>query len=402
MKNILLVCYGGGHAQIILPVVEKLKLSYNVSVLPLTTAKALFNGVGYTVLSYDDLSYLEKDDFSTYGIKIIGDTPQNSIVTRKETIAYNGINYLNLVRELGVELAAKKFAEEGRQCFLPIDFMRKIFQKIKPDLVVATNSPRSERAALEVAKQQKIQSVCIVDLFATFEKEWIAKANYASKVCVLNAEVKDMLIREGRDFDDVEITGNPAFDKLSDDGLRKTATSYKACHLPENKKILFWASQQPEQEVHPITGESGGDPKLAHKVENELIDFVNRNDDWILVIRPHPSETRDPVENGSNVFWSSPCQPMTDILFTCDCLVTIASTIALEAYLVGKPVITVDLSIYTQDVPFSKMGISKGVTSIDQLESSIIEACESLSQNSLSSSLNSTNKVVNVINELIS
>lgn len=403
MKKILFVCYGGGHAQIIIPLVEKLKYSHNVSVLALTTAKNHFNGFGYNILTYENLSHLETEDFLTYGERFVEARKSNTYVSREESLAYYGINYLNLVRKFGRDIAEEKYALLGRQCFLPCDFLEKIFAYVKPDLVVSTSSPRTERAALEVAKEKNIKSVCIVDLFATYEKEWIKNKKYATKVCVLNDLVKSMLIREGRAEEDIVVTGNPAFDKLQDESLKCSAAKYKKQTFPAGKKILFWASQQPEQLVHPITGKQGGDPELAYKVERELIKFIDNNEDWLLVIRPHPSENRAPILNLKNVFWSSIEEKMTDILFSCDCLVTIASTIALEAHLINKPVITVDKSIFSADVPFSKMGISKGVECITLLQASITEVYRNHSSISESRTMsNATENVIDVINELLS
>ena len=48
MIKILFVTYGGGHAQAVLPIVEKIKSNFDVYVLALTTASNVFKGDGYT------------------------------------------------------------------------------------------------------------------------------------------------------------------------------------------------------------------------------------------------------------------------------------------------------------------------------------------------------------------
>ena len=401
MKKILFVTYGGGHAQALLPIIEQLRASYKISVLALTTAKSIFDGCGYELLTYETMSYLEEADYEKYGINLTGNHDVQSIVSKEESIAYHGINYLNLVREFGAVSASEKYSLLGRQCFLPIDFMSKVLRQVQPDLVVATNSPRTERAVLEAARLVNIKSVCVVDLFALQEKEWLSSPNYATKVCVLNSFVKDMLVKEGRKAEDIVVTGNPAFDKLSNESTRTSALQYQKSSLPKGKKVLFWASQ-PEPEIHPFTKACGGDPDLPIKIEHKLIDFVENNVEWILVVRHHPSENRAFCYESPRVLFSSKSESMTDLLFSCDCLVTIASTIALEAHLIGKPVVTVDMSIFTVDAPFSDMKISLGVENLLDLESTIKRAINAHdSAPSEYSLLNATDNVIEIINKVI-
>lgn len=401
MKKILFVTYGAGHAQSVLPIIDKIKSSYDVFVLGLTTAKVLFDGDGYTLLSYESLSFLEDEKYKSYGEKLAGSKSVTSIVSRDESIAYHGINFLNLVNQYGVEIALEKYSLLGRQCFLPVEFMTKVLKKIQPDLVVATSSPRSERAALEAARNLNINSICVVDLFALQEKKWVGTPNYASKVCVLNSFVKDTLVSEGRLVNDIVVTGNPAFDKLSDERNYVSAQKFRNDFLPKGKKILFWASQ-PEPEIHPITRACDGDSYLPIKIEKYLINIVEKSDDWFLVIRHHPSENRPHNYLSKKVLFSKTSESMTDVLFSCDCLVTIASTIALEAHLIGKPVVTVDMSIFTADAPFSDMEISFGVNKLLDLKSTIDQALNSRRQvPSNNSLLNATDNVIKVIEEVI-
>ena len=241
----------------------------------------------------------------------------------------------------------------------------------------------------------------MVDLFALQEKEWLKTSDYATKVCVLNSFVKDMLVKEGRQAEDIVVTGNPAFDKLSKESTRNSALQYQKSILPKGKKILFWASQ-PEPEIHPFTKDCGGDPNLPIKIENKLIDFVESNNEWILIVRHHPSENREFFCESTNVLFSKTSESMTDVLFSCDCLVTIASTIALEAHLINKPVVTVDLSIFTADAPFSDMKISLGVDNLLELESSINRAMNAYELGaSEPSPLNATDNVIEIINKVI-
>ncbi|MEY8199460.1 MAG: UDP-N-acetylglucosamine 2-epimerase [Colwellia sp.] len=400
MTKLLFVTYGAGHAQSVLPVVEKMKANYDVVVLALTTASKVFDGDGYDVISYESLAWLADDKYKEYGAELVSSSGASVSVGVVESIAYHGISYLELLEEHGGG-AAGMYSRLGRQAFFPVKFMEKVLNYIEPDVVVATSSPRSERAVLQAASNLHVKSICIVDLFALQEKEWVAQPNYASRVCVLNASVRSLLVAEGRNESDIIVTGNPAFDKLQSNELIASARKYKDRELPQGKNVLFWASQ-PEPEVHPFTQESGGDPNLPLAIEQKLVEFVESRHDWVLVIRLHPSENRYVSYKSTKVFISPSDEKMTDVLFSCNCLVTIASTVALEAHLIGKPVITIDKSIFTDDAPFSKMGVSKGVKDLSILAQAIEELTSKVSNDDEGpGELNATRKVIEVIEGLI-
>ena len=63
------------------------------------------------------------------------------------------INLADLHDRLGEAAARQLYEERGRWAFHPIGFMRRLMTKLKPDVVVATNSPRSEAAARSASGQ---------------------------------------------------------------------------------------------------------------------------------------------------------------------------------------------------------------------------------------------------------
>ncbi len=386
----------------ILPIVKLLKNNenFNINILALTTAKAVLDAEGIPSVGFYDLV---KGDFSKLkeiGQKLVGKKSASNVVKYEESVAYHAVNYKELVDVLGESKAAKVFSESGRQAFLPVEFMKKTIREINPDLVVTTNSPRTERAAILAARQLGIPALCLVDLFALQEVKWIGDPDYADHLCVLNESVRSMFIAHGRKESEITVTGNPAFDSLfSDKVLSKVAEAEEKFLPRENSKIrLFYASQL-EPAVHPFDESLKGDTELPRSIENKLREFVRENDSFELVVRYHPSENVG-FQPQERVYYSKPSESLHALLHAVDLVIVTASTVGLEAHLVGKQVISVDASIFTRDAPFSEMGISEGVTEVDMLGEKI-KAIALSNSTTNPEKLDSTTNVIDVIKRLV-
>ena len=54
----------------------------------------------------------------------------------EESIAYHGINFSELVEREGLERATARYARDGRHAFLPVRFMERVLQDLRPDIVI--------------------------------------------------------------------------------------------------------------------------------------------------------------------------------------------------------------------------------------------------------------------------
>ena len=117
-KRVLFVTYGGGHAQMVLPVVSWLQRSkaLDIKVLALTTAAPIFKGAGIPCLGFRD--FLDFGDAAAlaWGERLL--EGNNSEVTADdESIAYLGLSYVDLQDRLGVAGAEAAYSRHGRQAF---------------------------------------------------------------------------------------------------------------------------------------------------------------------------------------------------------------------------------------------------------------------------------------------
>ena len=357
---ILLVAYGGGHVAMLAPIASALAAAGRpFTFLALTTARAALERLGIPSIGFRDLPGADAADVQAWGRALAAELPAGGPVAPEETIAYLGANFRDLATDVGEAEAWRRYRSAGRQAFLPVRTLEAALRALAPSLVIATNSPRAEQAAILAAGRLGIPSVCAVDLFALQEVQWIGQPGYADRVCVLNDWVREMFLEHGRLPQEIVVTGNPAFDRLTaPETLAQGAELRRQRGWDDGRVTLLWASQI-EPERHPFVDRQG-DPTLPRRVEQALRDFIAAQAGYRLVVRYHPSE-RVEFAPGERIEFSPTAEPISALLHAVDVVVVTASTVGLEASIAGRPVISVDASVFTADTLYSQLGVSVGI-----------------------------------------
>jgi len=373
MKPVVMVTYGGGHVTMLAPVARVLiERGTPLLFLAMTTAGAYLERLGLPYMGYQDLPGAQDEQVQGWGRELARDLPANSVVPLQESIAYLGLNYQDLVYRLGVEGAKQAYIEQGRHAFLPVTLFKHWLAEIEAGLVVATNSPRSERAALEAARALNTPSICAVDVFGIQEIQWIKQPNYASRICLLNNQVREWFIAQGCQPQTLVVTGNPAFERLQYPSTREAGRAMRqAKGWADNETVILWASQ-PEPLQHPFQNRVA-DALLPRKIEAHLRGFIARHSNFRLVVRYHPGEQGVLFKTGEpRVEQSLPSEDLSVLLNAVDKVVTLTSTVGLEGYLAGKPVISVRGSVFDEDVPYGEMGIATAVNTMGELDNALL------------------------------
>lgn len=368
---IVLVTYGGGHVAMLAPVARRLiARGLPVVFLGLTEAGAYLERAGIPYVTYRDLPGADDESVVAWGRLLARDLPPGGTVSLDESIAYIGLNYHELVIEHGLEGAAQRYADKGRQAFCPVGLFTRWFSDLRPSLVIATNSPRSEKAALQAASGLGIPSICAVDIFGLQEIQWIKQPGYASRICVLNDQVRDVFIAQGCRADDVVVTGNPAFERLQRAEARVAGQALRVSRgWAEEETVLLWASQiEPEQ--HPFAPRAG-DPKLPRRIESSLRQYISTRPHYRLIVRYHPNERVEFQTGQERVELSPSSEDLASLLHAVDVVIVASSTVGLEAHLAGRAVLSVTGSVFTEDAPYGQMGIAVDVASPDLLEAAL-------------------------------
>ncbi|MFT7493376.1 MAG: hypothetical protein ACI9RO_000822 [Alteromonas macleodii] len=365
--DVLFVTYGGGHVQMVLPVAQALQAQgVRVCVFAMTTAIAVVEAAGLHYFTYADLPQMQDTRVQAAGRRLADDMPPGSPLPLAETHAYLGVNYRDMEATLGVVQAAAKWADGGRQHFHPRATMEVVINGLRPRLVVTTSSPRSEQAAIEAATALGVNAMAMVDMFALQEVKWLARPNFGKQLLVLDESVKDMMIRHGRPAADIIVTGNPAFDGLSEPTVVAAGTYMRQTRgWGRDGRVTVLSASTPEPELHPFTGEPAS-PRLPRAIENRLRTLVTANPLLELVIRRHPSEDQFVVQ-GDRVYTSPRSEDINALIHAVDLVVVTCSTVGLQAYLAGTPVISVEGSVFTKDAPYGDFGMATPVQALDNL-----------------------------------
>lgn len=377
LKTVLFVAYGSGHIKMLIPVAQALAASGRARpvVLALTTAAPSARAAGLAVVQFKDFVTPGDAPALAHGRRLMASLGA-PVADAEETIAYLGLSFADLVADLGPALAESRYAQKGRQAFLPIATLARILKKIRPDVVVATNSPRAERAAIVAAGQMGIASVCVVDLFAIDEVQWIGEAGYADRVCVLNESVRQFLVHAGRRAEQIVVTGNPGFDGLFEKDMPARALALRKRMGWGGKRVILWPSVI-EPAVHPFKGRTGN-PALPASVLNALIRWVTARTDCVLCVRPRAGEQAiagvtlpSSAGEDAQVVMTGQDWALAPLLHAADLVVTINSTVGLEGRLVGARVVQVLGSVLDDALPLAAYGLADESVTADGLDGAL-------------------------------
>ncbi len=366
MKRVLFVAYGSGHIKMLIPVALALQASGRAQpvVLALTTAAPVARAAGLDVVQFKDFVRPGDEAALARGRQLVQDLG-GAVIDPDESAAYLGLSCADLEADLGATAAEAEYRRRGRQAFLPVRTLTRILQAVRPDVVVATNAPRAERAAIVAAGRLGLPALCVVDLFAIDEVQWIGQAGYASRVCVLNAAVRDFLIAAGRQPEEVVETGNPGFDALNAPDAITASLQLRQQQGWDDRRVLLWPTQV-EPAVHPFDGRPG-DPTLPGRALQQLVQWTLAHDDAVLCIRPRAGETPPDVPAHERIVITGQDLALPALLHACDLVVTLTSTVGLEGHLAGCRLVQVTGSVFDEAMPLLRYGIADDAVPVQPL-----------------------------------
>jgi hypothetical protein len=365
-KSILIACYGGGHAQSLIPVAKKLREHQfiDLTIIGFTTARSMFERAGLDVLGYDAL--LDDSDYKwVEKARAMVPTLGHSDVRYEETLAYYAIGLKNLVLEYGEEQGLLLYKQKKRKIFFPkktfIDFLKKNRQ----DFVITSTSPRSELALLHASSCLNIPNLAVSDLFLQHESSYICSRKYASNVTVISPYVSDFLKSRGFPVENtIHVTGNPAFDCLINYDLKRNAKEIRSfIGCPQNEKIITWICTPSNTS---LTGKVFVETK---KVIDYLEWFCKKHTGYRYLIRQHPNSIIELNHTDSSL--SLPNVSIEECLHLSDILMMETSTVGLQAALLNKPVVTINAGNYP---PYAALKLAVDVDDLKSAERALLKA----------------------------
>jgi hypothetical protein len=369
--KVLFVSYGGGHVEMCLPVLRALREiapGVDARILALTTAAGVARRAGEQPLGFRDFIAGEEGARALrYGEALLGDQ-QHPDVAREESLAYLGLNFLEWVETLGEAAAWQRWRASGRQGFLPVQRLRRILQQLRPDLVVATNSPRSEQAAIEAGQALGIPTLSMVDLFALPGDPYRARSVHADRIAVLSEATRHNLLEAGVAGERIVVTGNPAFDALTGAQAQAEAARFRADRGWGERPVVLWAGHMEPDDADPRWAGTA----LGQAVQQQLVECTLAHDPACLAVRYHPNEWHRFAAPPPHprLHWSQPDrEPLLPVLAAADVVVVQATTVGAQAHAAGKQVIALGFSPLVQrtGMDYGRLGLGRSAGDLQDL-----------------------------------
>lgn len=395
MSKALFVCYGGGHADALIPVIHYLRANtdINVEAIGVNLAAEKLRKAGIPCKSLSD--YLDIRSVEIGFPLARGRHNFSSKVSFADSIAYYGYTMSDLIDEVGEDIAYKILKIFDRRTMFPAKTMMRILDQERPDVVITTTMNRFEAATLYAAGKLGIATVKVEDLigriYKTFpdkiqvdteeEKKRLIKNGISEKNIILKEEInnplvmdfyekiysiqnkmrptafavlceyaKNEIMKRGVPENQIYITGQPAFDKHPWYLINTSKEDVcKKLGIDANKKLVSFMSQ-PNVE--------------REEVFKAFVDAINFSEveDVYFIVKLHPNEDGKiqklllKEKDIDNVILVKDIDAR-ELIAVSEVIMTVSSTTGLEAAVMGKPLIYVNVTATEDFIPFEKMGI---------------------------------------------
>ncbi len=361
--RILLISYGGAHVNAIIPLYKELvHRGYECIYLALTTAKKVAEHYELRPISLSGFVKYAPLHYRKYGEVLASKhhTPGKGI-SMEESIVYLGTSFAELASIVGEKEAWLRYYKYGLNAFCARQFASKVIQDLNPDLVLATTSPRMEKAFLQAAYHLNIISICMVELFGILEEPWLSRPDNGTFLTVSREDTKKRLVAAGRQSSDIYLTGSPQFDYLASTEILSRSSKWRKNNGFRADDIIIFFVDQSEP----------NNPNLTTEIYLKLL-TICRDKKYKLVVRPHPSNSQLNLSLLRNeCYVSNAPDELLELIFSCTIGITISSTVGWEMLLANKPVISLAVSEYSKYVTYGDEDGALLLEHIDDLESTI-------------------------------
>ncbi|MCX6707907.1 MAG: UDP-N-acetylglucosamine 2-epimerase [Candidatus Woesearchaeota archaeon] len=293
----------------------------------------------------------------------------------RKSLVYEGVNIYDYVKPLLDFVFRKRICSAIRYIETAIDML----DKEKPRLLlVADETALFGRCLISAAKTKGIPVIAVQHGYITpnsFEymhaKGEISRdlsiekpfCPVADRIVVYGPYTKDILVRSGNYPEhSVVVTGQPRYDCLANKKAFSREKVFDDFGLDKKKKLILWTTQD-------IPGQ-------IEIVFNAVKNIKNAQ----LLVKVHPREVagadlyhKKAKESGMKI-WAVKEANALELINACDVMITMHSTTGLEAIMMNKPVVVLNMSGKPDIVPYAQEGAAIGVYKADHLEPAIRNA----------------------------
>lgn len=336
------------HLGAVFPVLEKLILkNYNIYIISKDTDMAKYESK-HSFLNIETKKY--KKEHKIMEIRFKKYFSQSNLGS-SPIFNYNGMNIWKILKDDLYYSNKEKLA-----VLYTLKTYQRTVEIIKPAIIIVGDDrgPSIVRANLLHSLRERIPIVEVQHGIYTKNKPMINPIS--DKIFIWGEAMKVALINAGATEDQLEVTGSPLYDQLID---RFNNHSLKP--LKSTKTVLF-ATQ-------PVSGD------VNIQIIREIASFLEDHEDITLIVKPHPSENASYYESSvkdfanDHIIVKDSNEDFSDMLFGSDVLIFISSTVGIEAAILGKPMICVNLM--AEESVYISNGVALEVKDLKELATTI-------------------------------
>jgi UDP-N-acetylglucosamine:LPS N-acetylglucosamine transferase len=238
-------------------------------------------------------------------------------------------------------------------------------EKEKPDLFLAIEVNYILRNAVRYCKNLGVRTLIVqhgtpnkysLHAFAPFEADCFA---------AWGDFTKEFLVKNGVEPERIVVTGGPIFDKTVSLKPDKEKIYTELGIGPESKKIIVFTTQGPGAGFRPS----------AEEIESgtiETIKAASQYPDVLLLFQVHPQQTVEDIQKVAEKAGHSSARVIKyhdteSLMAVSDGVITFFSTTAIDALVLGKPLLLVNLTDDRDFHPFAPMDAAFGAYTKEEI-----------------------------------
>ena len=233
----------------------------------------------------------------------------------------------------------------------------------KPKKIIVTDVSDYESKSFSlIGRDKNIPSICIqYGMLSHLDSEWSFFSQDA--VAVFDKEAFSILKSFGIPSNKIFITGNPRFDSYKNDISVRKKTRAQLNLNGKTPLILFISIPSSNNNLGSV--ESIISESQYTRVLESIYSLDNHENKWKMIIRYHPEENIElhkKFEIEIDNFIINPTFNIYELLNACDLVISLHSTVGLEAIILDKPLLLIDY-YNTKIVDYAERGAAYKVDS---------------------------------------
>ncbi len=301
-------------------------------------------------------------------------------LSQSSSFVYKGLPFLPLIQEAMLQKFCPVLAESKKRIDYFFAFLKSA--EIRGILMDEDVCPFNKTLAL-TANQLGVPSI-VIQHGAPF---WIVQIALApvscTKIAAWGTYSKKLLLDWGVPEERIEVTGVPRYDTFIQEklpaGLKDEVM--RELGLDPSKKIAVLATDPFHEPGRADFVGNYLQQEELRKLVQTVIEAARSFQDVQLVIKLHPRDRYEEAarqwvkEAGAeNSVIVTRTYSTPNLVRTCDVLLTVCSTVAIEAMLCDKPVVTINMQGGRDLQPHAELGAALGARDLESLKGSIFKS----------------------------